>query len=276
MSTRVQHPEFREELDTTNYPFADTATLTNGSQTLLQGTFIDARFYPIGGGVVMRLSKAVVTHEDVTLYLGDDLTDELASATFDLVTPPDNLEFVDAFGRPAGIVVSTSLRLGVFQTWGTGTHVLNVEQSAFAASVCVPTPQIGVRGVLLDDGSVLSGDVWIVGDDGVVVRHETVQVPASACGGEPATLQVIRVDIVGDPLFRRRLCFSSDLFDTPRFIKTITFTDGVQTYVASPNDKGEMQITINNDRAFDTVLRIRPTAEGLLFESAGTQLESVQ
>jgi len=275
-TTRIQHPEFRHELDPTNYPFTDTSTLTNGTQRLLEGTFLDASLYPIGGGVIMHLSKAVIDHQEVQLFIGDDVNDELASATFDLVSPPDVLELVDAYDRPAGIIVSESVRLGVFQTWGTGTHVFNSDQTAFVPSVCIPTPEIGVRGVLLDDGSVLSGDVWLVGDDGVVLRVEDVEVPAEGCTGDTVTQRVIRVDIVGDPLFRRRLCETSDLFATPRYIKQITFQDGEQTYVATPDSKGDLKITINNDLAADTVLRTRPTQEGLLFEAMGTQLESVQ
>lgn len=274
--TRIQHPSFRDELETTNYPFTDSSTLTNGTQTILQGSFLDASLYPIGGGVVMYLSKAVITHQEVQLFIGDDLTDELASATFDLVNPPDTLRLVDEYGRPAGIVVSDSVRLGVFQTWGTGTHVFTPDQTAFVASVCVPTPEIGVRGFLLDDGSVLAGDVWMVGDDGVVLRADNIEVPADECGGGVVTHQVIRVDVVGDPLFRRRLCQATDLFDTPRFIKQITFYDGEDSFVATPDDHGDMQITINNNYAADTVLRSRPTQEGLLFEAVGSELEDVQ
>lgn len=273
---RIQHPDFRDELETTNYPFTDTSTLTNGTQSLLQGSILDASLYPIGGGVVMYLSKAVITHQEVQVFIGDDVTDELASATFDLVSPPDILQLVDEYNRPAGIIVSDSVRLGVFQTWGTGTHVFTPDQTAFVPSVCVPTPEIGVRGVLLDDGSVLTGDLWLVGDDGVVLRTEDVEVPAEECGDASRTQRVIRVDIVGDPLFRRRLCQTTDLFDTPRFIKQITFSDDTNTFVATPDSQGDLQLTINNNLAADTVLRSRPTQEGLLFEAVGSELEDVQ
>lgn len=268
MASRVQHSQFRAELDDAKYPFADSATLTNGAKSLLEGTLIDACLYPVGGGPSMYLSKVVITHDTVTLYVGDLSNDSLASGSFDVIDPPDEIKLVDTYSRPAGILVSTGVRLGLFQTWGTGTHTFTEEQTPFVASVTVPTPEVGLRGFLLADGSVMTGDVWIVGDDGVVVRYEET-------AGVNGAIPTIRVDFVGDPLFRRRLCGSNDLFVTPKFVKTITFTDGHQEVVVTPDSHGDVQMTVNNAMAENTVLRLRSTSQGLIIECVGSELEDV-
>lgn len=274
MPERIRHPEWRKELEPTKYPFAERSTLSNGTRFFQEGTFFDAMFYPVGGQDRLRISKVVVTHQDVTIFIGDQINAELAYGTFDLIQPPDLVEFVDMFGRPAGIIVSESQRLAVFQSWGVGTHEFNVAMTELSARVCMPTPELGVRGVQLADGSLFTGDVWMVGDDGVVLRCETVETP-STCGQPSETQQVIRVDIVGDPLFRRRLCVPASLFETPRFITSLIFQDGVQTFRCRPDDVGGIEMTVNNDLATDTVLRIRTTPEGIVIESAGEKLESV-
>ncbi len=276
MAERVQFPQWRAENDPTKYPFAARATLTNGQRSLVEGSLLDAILYPIGGGARLRMSKVVVTHGTVTIHIGDQVEAELASGEFDLLSPPDSLPLVDAYGRPAGLLVSEATRLAIFGAWGVGTYEFTAEQAEFAATVCAPQPAVGVRGVLLDDGTVLTGEVWLVGDDGVVLRKEEVTVPAARCGGDSVTREVIRIDVVGDPLFRRRLCAPADLFATPNFIRTVTFKDQKQTVVCSPNVYGDIKVSVNNALAADTVLRIHPTPEGNKFEVVGSLLKSVR
>jgi hypothetical protein len=228
---------------------------------LSSGVFLDAVFFPIGGGERLRLSKVIVTHADVTVYIGDQLNAQLASGVFNLPTPPDTLTFYDAYGRPAGFVVSTSVRLGELSGWGAGTYEFEADATEFVATACVPTPEAGVRGVLLDDGTVLAGDVWLVGGSGVVLR-------ADQYDGQ----WVVRVDVVGDPLYRRKLCEIADssLFTTPNFIRSVTFADAHQTVVVKPDAAGNIYMTANNALAADTVLRVHPTPGGNVIEAVGT------
>ena len=262
---RILYPEWPNENAGTKYPFAARATLTNGTVQLLIGTFADAVLFPIGGGPRLRLSKVVVTHADVTLYIGDQTNAELASGVFGLPVPPATVTLEDAYGRPAGFIISSSVQLGLFPSWGVGTYTFEADATEFAATVCIPTPEVGVRGILLDDGTLLTGDVWLVSDAGVVLRAD-----------EEDGAQVVRVDVVGDPLFRRRLCETeqSSLFTTPNFIKTVTFTDGRQSVIVTPDADGNVYLTVNNALAADTVLRIHPTAAGNVIEAVGSAAES--
>jgi hypothetical protein len=43
-----------------------------------------------------------------------------------------------------------------------------------------------------------------------------------------------------------------------------------------PDEAGDFKLTVNNDLAEDTVLRIRPTEAGIVIEAEGSGLESVR
>lgn len=268
--SRVLFPEWRKQNEPTNYPFSERATLTNGNNRVLtEGTLLDAALYPVGGGVNLFMTKVVITFQSVTIYVGTQGQPEMASGGFDLVDPPDLVELTDQFGRPAGVLVSEGRRLGLFQSWGVGTHEFLLAETEFAASCVFPTPEIGVRGIRLETGEVFVGDVWLVGDDGVVLTADDVQVPVpGTC--RTRTVTQIRVDVVGDPLFRRRLCQPRSLFETPRFVKTFKIIGPNMEFDATPDAAGNLRLTVINDLAADTVLRIGPVGDGIEIGAVGS------
>jgi hypothetical protein len=269
MPSRQLFQEWRQSNDVTNYPFAAEATLTaQDGSILLQGSMQDAALYPIGGQAGLYLSQVVIDHQSVQIFIGDPTNKTLASGTFKLIVPPDEIVLTDTYNRPAGILVSESKRLGIFQSWGVGTHVFDQAASEFAATVCMPTPQIGVRGIQLEDGSLFTGDVWLIGDQGVVLRTEDITLPAS-CGQQAQAFKAIRVDIVGDPLFRRRLC-SPTLFETPQPLQKIRVKHPLGVFECTPDVFGDIKLTANNNLAADTVLRIRTTPQGVVMEAVGS------
>jgi hypothetical protein len=270
---RILFPQWRDQNETTNYPFAQYVTLSNGMVTLLEGTLIDAALYPIGGGAQLRLSQVVVTHQTVTVYIGDNDTALLASGQFSLTDPPYNVGLVDVYNRPAGVLISEPQRLGLFASWGVGTFTFESTATEFAATVCFPTPQIGIRGIQLADGTVLTGQVWLVGGLGVQLSHTTVYAEDPATGGNTVLpLEVIRVDVVGDPLYLRALSPTS-LFQTPQFLKTLTFQDSKQTVICGPDEFGDVKILVGNNLAADTALRVHPTAAGTKLEVVGSLVQ---
>lgn len=274
MPERILFPEWRDENASTKYPFSEAAALTNSEgRVLLVGTFLDAALYPIGSVAGIYLAKVTISFDTCTLTLGDPNNANLASGSFALHSPPSRIVFSDSAGRPAGMIVSESTRLAVFQSWGVGTHTFQPAESEFAATVCLPTPAPGVRGIELVDGSILAGEVWIVGDDGVVVRSETVTLPAT-CKGNAQTIQAIRVDVVGDPLFRRRLCVPNALFNTPRFIKQVQVTGPNGSVTCGPDEFGNMVLTQNNRLARDTALRMAVEPGGMYITITGSLMEN--
>jgi len=269
MPERVLYPQWRKQNETTKYPFGDDSTLINDAGfAVIEGTFLDAALYPIGGGVGLYISSVTVDHQSVTVIIGDLDNPAIASATFPLINPPNLVSLVDGFGRPAGVLVSETARLGIFQSWSIGTQEFLATETGFAATVCFPTPETGVRGFQLPDGTVMTGDVWIVGEDGVVLTEETVALPP-VCG-VTGSARVIRVDIVGDPLFRRRLCTPHSLFKTPRFIQKVRVVAKNTQFICGPDANGELKMTVINDLAPDTVLRVRAVDGGMIIEAVGS------
>lgn len=258
--SRTLHPEWRESHSPTKYPFADAATLTNGAQFIPETIFLDAVLYPIGGRERMYLTKVVITHETATIYIGDIADKERASAAFAMASPPESLVVADAYGRPAGLFVSEAARLAIFQSWPVGTHEFTAAQTEFVADVCVPTPELGFRGFVLSDGSIFTEDIWLLAEDGIVFT--------------PEEGSVIRVDVVGDPLFRRRLC--AGIFDAARFLRLLTIQNQGESFSCGPGANGSFKITTAHQDTDAPVLRIRSTPEGLLIEAIGEKLEDAR
>jgi hypothetical protein len=269
-TNRILYPSWREYNEPTTYPFADGATLRNDAGLFIpEGAILDAVLYPVGGGRLLRLSKAVVAQDYVRLYVGDEISDELCYGEFAQGGDETEIRLQDAYGRPAGLLVSSVERLTVFQSWAPGTHAFTYAQTGFLPDVCIPSPEIGVRGFLLDDGSLVSGDAWLIGDDGVVLELETGATLSNGCqeSTTPADYQTVVVHVVGDPLFRRRLC--SGLFAAPRFLETITIQRDCRKIVCYPDDQGDFKMTVGHQDAEDTVLRIRHVNGGLRIEVVG-------
>ncbi len=272
MAQRTLYPEYRAEREGTRWPFAASSTLVNSEgRVILEGAILDATLYPVGGLAGLYLTRVVIDHETATFFVGNTGNTALCSGGFALAAPPGSFALVDTLGRPAGLVVSEPDRLASFGAWGVGTHAFTRAQAEFAAGVCVPTPEVGLRGILLDDGTLMTGDVWLIGGPGVVLSSPPADLPAG-CG---AGARAIRIDVVGDPLFRRRLCEPQSLFDTPRFVTTLRVADANGTVVdLTPDETGAVQLFVNNSDASDTVLRIVTTEDGLRVEAAGTSLAS--
>ena len=267
---RILYPQWRNQWEATPYPFGDFATRRNDEgDVILEGTFLDAHLYPIGGLVGLYLSAVIIDHQSATFVIGDFATEQLAFGVLPLASvlkPAGTIQLRDNYGRPAGVLVSDWQRLAVFRTWGLGTHTFTRAQTEFAATCCMPAPAIGVRGIMLDDGSVMTGHVWIVGDDGIVVSHST-----------DAGYQLVRIDIVGDPLTRRRLCDTTGTgetatFTTPNFVRRLRINSSGFDFTCPPDDKGNFSIIANNDLSPETVLRIRATPDGIVFEAVGSTM----
>lgn len=269
MAERTLFPAWRRENDATRYPFSPRARLTNEAGLVLtEGTFLDASLFPVGSAGPLYLTRAVVTHETATLYVGDEADPDRCSGSFRLVDPPADVALADPVGRPAGVLASEPARLAVVQSWGVGTHEFEPADTEFCATCCVPTPEVGLRGVLLDSGELLTGDVWLVGSDGVVLRGETLTVQGP-CGTQE-TVTAVRVDVVGDPLFRRRLCQPRDLFATPNPVRAVRVIgpDG-EEFEVTPDERGNVQLTGGNNLADDTILRLLTTPTGVKVELVG-------
>ena len=267
---KIRDREWRDEHEDSNYPFEDRATLVSSlGQILLSGTFLDAAIYPSGVEGTLFISQIVVTNTDITVILATEQIEEVCRGTFALDALPDEVRLTDPFGRSAGVLVSDALHLSVFQAWPTGTHEFGIDAAPFVAAVVFATPGNYVQGFLLDDGSVVSGEVWLVGGLGVILSHR------QHIDDQGRVFEVVRADAIGDALFKRRLC-SPGLFQTPRFLKKVVVQKGGRKHTLLPNDFGDVQITVGSQLAPSTILRVYPDQAGITFETVGEQLQDVQ
>lgn len=250
---RILFPEFRDEQSASRYPFADSATLQSDAGADIQiapTTFIDASFFIIGGAQRVYISSIVVAPQSVVITVGDAELAARAATTYSPLSPPADgvLLFTDQYGRPVGMLLSTPTELARFAGWGTGTYTFSLEQTEFVSSVVIPANEPGVRAVQPATKQFLTGDIWLVGDQGVVLRQDGPS--------------VIRVDIVGVPLFRRFLCEpQSEDFPTKRYLKTING--------CGPDEFGNFTFTATNQAVADSVLRVYADGETIVIDTVG-------
>jgi len=290
MPSQVRHPEWRSSLEGTKYPFAPGSSLVNSAGiSLPEEGLIDAHLYPIGGKDGIYMSQIVITYDYITFHIGDSENSSIASGKVDMhslsAVPLDKrgviVQLSDGHSRPAGVLVASAIGICAFSTLGLGTHNFLQPETEFVTTVCMPTPEIGVRGVVLEDGSILpelyTDDLWFVGGDGVILSYE-LSTAKVKCASALDTFPAIRVDIVGDPLALRKLCATTDGYATPAFIKTIRVQNTVKGCDTGQEDEdgnavnyfdvnlkerdGKLFIQGNDDLAAHTSLRINTSAEG--------------
>jgi len=258
---RILFPQFRDEQSDSRYPFADSATLTslNGEVQIRSDTFIDATFFPIGATGQLYISNVTITTQKVTITVGDAALPDRIKAEYNPAQPPLSgvLAFYDGYRRPAGMLLADTLNIGIFSTWPAGNYSFEQTATAFVATTCIPANEPGVRGLLTPAGDLLAGDVWLVGDAGVLIRKEA------------GTENVIRVDVIGVPLFKRFVCEPIDDFPAKPYLKTING--------CGPDQFGNFTITATghgvsartNGAKNDTILRVYPQNGMLMFDAVG-------
>ena len=236
-----------------HYPFADYVGMTSTNGVVIDNaTFTDARFYIIGGAQDLYLSTVVCTGNTVILSVADTEKGVLAATgSYNASSPPSSVVFTDIYGRPAGIMVSSVVQLQLFFTkFNSGTTTFKPGQTDFVASVITPMPQLGVRGLLLDDGSIISGDAVLVGADGVVLSVED---------------GVIRVDVLGNPYAVLLECENQSI-PIPVFcgLKTIN--------QIPPDSRGNLALSVGANATRDPALRITGSTGEITLSMLGVTL----
>lgn len=206
---RILHPQFRDENADSKYPFVDGATLRSSDARLLDPRlFIDVLLSPVGQTSSLYLQAVEIDGLVLTFFVANNSGTVVCTGS---VTFGEEIEgsipLADEIGRPAGVFLTDPDLLASLQQWATGRTEFDSGATQFVPSVIIPSPEVGVRGLGDPIDIALVNDVWIVGEDGVIVTKTEEN--------------AIRVDIVGDPLFRRKLCDGSETFEPPRFLKTI-------------------------------------------------------
>lgn len=245
--SKIVFGDWRDDNQKRRYPFADDATLTGETLTLQDSLFIDGRLYPIGGDENLFLNRITRDGSDIEFAIATGVG-ELATGSYDVTDIPENGEiaFHDTYGRPAGMLLSTETALAAFSGLNSGDYAFLQAQTRFAAAVVVPQPAAGVRGFLLPDGNTVFGDVWLVGEDGVVVRKDS--------DGS------LRLDMVGDPFAARKLCedeaVGNDEIEILQPYCPIVTINGIHA-----DGIGNYKLFVGSSESLSNLLRIRPLVQ---------------
>lgn len=241
--------EYRDEYAGTSYPFEDMATLTDITNTLTLpvGLFIDASFYLTNESASIYLEAIEVAPGNVTITVKD--TDGLRTATGNANSASSLIYFYDKYGRQVGVLVSRTNVNEYFSSLQAGTYTFTQKATTFSVRCIVPLLSNGVSCInIRDTQKYLSGDVWLIGRDGVILRTEEVPDADTTC---------IRVDIVGDPLFKTAACANTN-YKTPKVVQTINN--------ASADEYGNFIITT---APLENILRVNTTSNGIVISLAG-------
>lgn len=244
---RPEPQEFSQEHGVTRYPFSDLATMISRQGMLIDPeAFLDASLFPqtaIDGNLF--ISEIISAPPLMTIRIGTEEDTRLLYGEFQPLNNTGTIRIYDSYDRAAGLLVGNTDSLSLFQAWPTGTYTFEPTACPFAVTTIIPMPEDGVRGFLDEDGGFLAHDVWLVGENGIVLRED---------GG------AIRVDAVGDPLFIRKKCEDTGTFTTPRFLSTI---NGI------PSDNGSWTFMAGGEIAPDTIFKIYPQEGRLVLELIG-------
>lgn len=261
---RIIFPEFRDEQSDSRYPFADTATLRSNTGFFIpKNCFVDAHLHIIGGGVGAYLSSIVVANDRVTINFSDTGLTNTCSCSYKPLELGEikhtTAGLLDRSGRPAGSLVGLVSEFRLLSGWPQGTHTFTPAATELVATVVTPAQEPGVRGLIGPSSELLTDDLWLIGDQGVVLR-----VLAD---------NTIQVNIVGDPLFKRAQCLDEagnpiGDFSPRNYLKTLNSCASDQYgnfnfSVKSHNDDGTIRAQI---------LRIYPDENGLKISAVGSRV----
>lgn len=242
----VRFQDWRDTNARRKYPFADGVPAASDEVTLPDDLFVDGRLYPVGGNAELYLSRITKDANALTFAIRATGTDELATASFTLDDIPANgeLVFSDTYSRPAGVLVSSEVALQSLSGIDVGIYEFTLAETEFAAAVNTSQPSPGVRGFLLPSGDVMTGAVWFVGEDGVVLRRDG---------------NAIRVDVIGDPFAARKLCEDEEANEEVAPLQPYCPIKTLN--VIAPDNQGNFQLLVGSNQSLTPILRITPQSD---------------
>lgn len=240
--------EYRKKYSTTPYPFCDTATRqdTTGSLKLPAELFIDASIYMPGVTSSVYMKQLIVSANQVSITVAGTVHGESATGT---LSSDGEVVLRSEVKKQVGVLVVSSQYIDYLHSLNVGTYKFEPAATMLATRCVMPIKSTGVTSISIgDQENSLSGDVWLVGENGIVIR--TTELPT----GE----SVIRIDAIGDPLFKAAACEAGQQI-IPRPVQSINGQ--------SPDPYGNFLITAGLQTS---ILRVTTDDDGITVYLAGT------
>ena len=248
----IFHPDYREEFRGTRYPFVPSATLKSPELTLPIDVIIDAHLYPLNGNSRYYLSEIRVSQTSVVFVIGDDRSRQLAEGVYPLDGSKNLVALKSSGDTPAGVLLIDTENAASLSGLPLGNYAFDTRSTEFCVKCHVPITNNGLTGFLLPDGQIVSGEVWLYGEDGVILSVEDDN--------------EIHVNVVGDPLFLQKFC---DEIPPRMPIKLIRVKHDTGEYYCNVQH-GSFTIQVNNDATENPALRVTGNDQGLYIWMAGT------
>lgn len=178
--------EFGNQNSSRKYPFLDDALMRDTDGIELPVDFVvDAALFPLD--IVGPVYLQTLVPSTRMLVFADVATgNPVATAEWEPGSAVADVVEAGAYARGIGVVVLGDGVADVFR--GRGERTFLPGATTLCPAACVPILQAGVRGFLLPDGTLVTGDVVFAGENGVSVS-------SYADDGRPT----LRFDINGVP-----------------------------------------------------------------------------
>lgn len=219
----------------TAYPFADGATMlaADGASRFPIGVLADAVIGARDVAAPVYVREVKVTAIDAVLTFAQGSTD-VATATLDVLSsgwvqlvPSINVVY-------AGKIKINANSVGAIINLGTGTHVFTADATPLVPYAVFLSPLAGVRGIVLPDGTTLTGDITISLGAGL--------------SGELLPSGQVRIDAIGLPYVGR-----DDVTAIRRAIRRVEFTavnvTGETSTVTVTPLRGTIGVDVDNPTA---------------------------
>jgi hypothetical protein len=168
----------------------------------------------------------------------NDYLGEIGSAVFSYDNK-STVSILDQYKREIGVLIGNFDQIRTITKPNTS---LEFTQAAleFITSVIIPVPIFSIKNIFAEESTIAaSGEVWLIGEDGV--KLETVD------SDNDGTADSVRINIISDPLFKRKLCSDTLEFSTKRGLKGIIVkNENDEETVVLPDVFGNIQIVIGN------------------------------
>lgn len=233
-----------------SYPFVDGSTFTSINNVFVPPTvFTDARLYPINASNRQYISQIDINFTGAKFYISD-ANDVVA--TGEASSSANEVLLYDEYNRQVGLLLVDVNRLRSISAANTVLE-FSTDAMTFVPSVVSPQPQIAINSVRDKDNNIAYGDVWLVGEDGVVLTYTEAT-------------NTISVHVIGDKYFARRACADEQAATWPNTpLKSITINGNP----VDIDDNGNFFFMPGKNVVDANILRIESLDNELRFKIVG-------